>query len=116
MRKEQRRFVRIAKVHVDMFIPSLAGIQLVQVNLHGEFTDESVLIETLLTEEQQEILITAGAIVFPSLTAPADKLQLATQSWLNLQGVRLQPGDMVLNVLRRLRDLQGWRFDLSLPD
>ena len=54
-----------------------------------------------------------GVTVLPALSTPADKLPAGVQTWLANRGVIIEPGDQVLNVLRKLRGVLGETFDIS---
>ena len=65
----------------------------------------------------QQVAEASAAIVLPSLQSPADRLPQALKDWIEARGVTIDPGDTVLNVLRKLRDAHpGHFFDVSLPD
>jgi hypothetical protein len=71
----------------------------------AEFEGDEVQLEAAQADAQ--------VLVLPSKAAPADRLPQNIQSWLAADGVVLEPGDTVLNVLRKVRARFGLRFNVS---
>lgn len=81
-----------------------------------EFGDGSMLLECEFTLQQLELAqATAGVTVLPSLSTPAERLGAGVRTWLEAQGVTIEAGDQVLNLLRKLRDAKGTKFSVDLP-
>ena len=62
-----------------------------------------------------EISALEGVTILPGLNAPADRLRPELLAWFASEGVSAEPGDTVLNLLRRLRDAKGGRFLIDAP-
>lgn len=87
-----------------------------------ELPDGSVLLRCRFrsAEDLRTAQNVAGLTVLPSLQTPAARLPQAVKDWLAARGVILDPGDTVLNAVRKLRDLTsrgpGDFFDVSLSE
>lgn len=95
-----------------------AGVDLAAVALsrRHEFPDGTLLVECEFTAQQLELAqAAAGVTVLPSLSTPAERLGAGVRAWLEAQGVTIEAGDQVLNLLRKLRDAKGTAFSVDLP-
>lgn len=71
----------------------------------GELNSTQALYELWFDHAQwQEYADAADYFCFPSLNAPADRMQSSQATYLSDQGVTAGTGDTVLNMLRALRD------------
>ena len=117
------RFVRTTEARPAALVPegSQPGLATRAQSLR-ELPDSSFLLRCEFPGEDRLAAAQslAGVTVLPSLQTPADRLPQAVKDWLAARGVTLEPGDTVLNALRKLRDSTsrsaGDFFDISLPD
>lgn len=56
----------------------------------------------------------AGEVLLPSLEAPGARLSQAAKNWLAARGIAIDPGDRVVDLLRKVRDALG--IDFSVVD
>ena len=114
------RFVRTTEARPAALVPEGESLGLASAAQSlRELPDGSFLLRCEFNSEKALVAAQnlAGVTVLPSLQSPAERLPQQVKDWLAARGVILDPGDTVLNALRKLRDAtKGHFFDISLPD
>lgn len=103
-----KRFIRCA---------STGGLRLNGSGRLIDFGDGTALFEVHFRDAgaMAEAQAMPGVTVLPALSTPAERLSAGVRSWLEAQGVTIEAGDQVLNLLRKLRDAKGTQFPVDLP-
>ena len=117
------RFVRTTEARPDALVPEGDSFGLAsRAQSLRELPDGSFLLRCEFPSDQALAAAQglAGVTVLPSLQTPAERLPQAVKDWLAAHGVTLEPGDTLLNLIRKLRAATsrgaGDFFDVTLPE